>query len=295
MMWRRPALAASLGRAPCWRHHRGDEHDTGRVCWREAGVVKLQLISDLHTEFYQGPKHVFRNVEIVPDLDFLVVAGDSVVFSSQPDQTVKPVFKFFAEHARHVVLVEGNHEYYTAISSERIQQRMGNMVARYKNVHWLRNSEIKLDGVHFFGGCMWFPDRDGLNQMYENKIADFSQIKDLGHWVYSTNKEFTDRALELVRRDTIVVSHHLPHARSTPEVFRGDQLNRFFVSDQTKLIEEKQPRLWLHGHSHVACDYSLGNTRVVCNPYGYPHERNGRPYPQVVLEIPGRKPTGVIA
>jgi hypothetical protein len=43
------------------------------------------------------------------------------------------------------------------------------------------------------------------------------------------------------------------------------------------------------------CDYSLGNTRVVCNPYGYPHERNGRPYPQVVLEIPGRKPTGVIA
>jgi hypothetical protein len=70
-------------------------------------VVRLQLISDLHAEFYQGPKRVLKNVEIVPGLDFLVIAADSVVFSSQPDQTVKPVFKFFAEHARHVVVVEG--------------------------------------------------------------------------------------------------------------------------------------------------------------------------------------------
>ncbi len=247
--------------------------------------MRLQLISDLHTEFYGGPKYILESVEIVPDLDFLVVAGDSVVFSSQPDQSVKPVFKFFAEHARHVVVVEGNHEYYAAISSGRVQQRMGEMVARYKNVHWLRNSEIKLDGVHFFGGCMWFPDSDGHNQLHENEIADFSQIKDLGHWVCSTNKEFTDRARELIQRNTIVVTHHLPHARSTPEASRGDRLNRFFVSDQSKLIEEKQPRLWLHGHTHVACDYMLGETRVVCNPYGYPRERKGFPYPQVVLDI----------
>jgi Icc-related predicted phosphoesterase len=65
-------------------------------------VVKLQLISDLHTEFYQGPKHILKNVEIVPNLDFLVVAGDSVVFSTQPEQEVKPVFRFFSEHARRV-------------------------------------------------------------------------------------------------------------------------------------------------------------------------------------------------
>jgi predicted phosphodiesterase len=64
--------------------------------------VKLQLISDLHTEFYQGPKHILKDVEIVPNLDFLVVAGDSVVFSTQPEQEVKPVFRFFSEHARRV-------------------------------------------------------------------------------------------------------------------------------------------------------------------------------------------------
>ena len=248
-------------------------------------MVKLQLISDLHTEFHRGSKRLLESLPIAPDLDFLVVAGDSVVFSQQPEQNVKPVFRFFAEHARHVLIVEGNHEYYSAISAERTEAKMADYVSRHENIHWLRNSEIKLDDVQFFGGTMWFPDRDGLNQTYEKKIADFSQIKNLGHWVYQRNQEFSDHAQELVRQDTIVVTHHLPHARSTPETFCGDQLNRFFVSDQTKLIEEKQPRLWLHGHSHVACDYTLGNTRVVCNPYGYPHERNGRPYPQAVLEV----------
>ena len=34
----------------------------------------------------------------------------------------------------------------------------------------------------------------------------------------------------------------------------------------------RQPKLWIHGHSHDRCDYSLGKTRVVANPMGYPKE-----------------------
>jgi Icc-related predicted phosphoesterase len=33
-----------------------------------------------------------------------------------------------------------------------------------------------------------------------------------------------------------------------------------------------RPALWLHGHTHGSCDYKLGDTRVVCNPMGYPGE-----------------------
>jgi hypothetical protein len=42
---------------------------------------------------------------------------------------------------------------------------------------------------------------------------------------------------------------------------------------------EKRPRLWVHGHTHTTCDYELGSTRVACNPYGYPHERDRNRYP----------------
>jgi hypothetical protein len=33
------------------------------------------------------------------------------------------------------------------------------------------------------------------------------------------------------------------------------------------------PTVWIHGHIHSAHDYEVGDTRIVSNPRGYPHER----------------------
>ncbi len=245
----------------------------------------LQLISDLHLEFYQGPKRILEALPIASNLDFLVIAGDSIVVNRQHEQEIIPFFKWASAQARHVIWIEGNHEYYGATDSQHTDIRLAAYVGRYKNVHWLRCEEITLDGVHFYGGCMWFPDKDGLNQIYEKIIADFSQIKDLRRWVYGSNLMFRHNANRFVTKDTVVISHHLPHPASTPPMFRGDQGNRFFVSDESQLIAEKQPRLWLHGHTHSPCDYKLGETRVLCNPYGYPRERGSAPYPQILVEV----------
>ena len=35
------------------------------------------------------------------------------------------------------------------------------------------------------------------------------------------------------------------------------------------LIEERKPALWVHGHTHTSFNYTIGPTRVVCNPLGY--------------------------
>jgi Icc-related predicted phosphoesterase len=37
-------------------------------------------------------------------------------------------------------------------------------------------------------------------------------------------------------------------------------------------IEKYRPELWIHGHTHVPCEYELFDTQVVCNPGGYPGE-----------------------
>jgi hypothetical protein len=37
-------------------------------------------------------------------------------------------------------------------------------------------------------------------------------------------------------------------------------------------VHERQPKLWIHGHSHDRCDYAPGETRIVANPLGYPNE-----------------------
>ena len=43
--------------------------------------------------------------------------------------------------------------------------------------------------------------------------------------------------------------------------------------------------LVLHGHLHRQSDYRLGDTRVVCNPRGYPNQRNPSFVPDLVIEI----------
>lgn len=38
------------------------------------------------------------------------------------------------------------------------------------------------------------------------------------------------------------------------------------------MYEDWAPMLWVHGHTHEAFDYRIGNTRVIVNPRAYPNE-----------------------
>jgi Icc-related predicted phosphoesterase len=244
--------------------------------------MRLQLLSDLHLEFHEDPvAFCQQRIEIAPALDFLVLAGDIVVPSRQSTDVVQGVFDVFSKKAKHILFVTGNHCYYGGTKKPVEEQIQKILPANY---HWLYNEDTILEGVHFFGGTMWF-DYDHMNAFYKRQMNDFSQIAQMEDWVYLENRAFTEAAFSKVRPESVVISHHLPHPQSTPERFRGSTINRFFVSYQAKLIEEKQPRLWLHGHTHDGCDYRLGETRVLCNPLGYPAEHPKQKYPPVVLEV----------
>jgi Icc-related predicted phosphoesterase len=192
------------------------------------------------------------------------------------------VFEFLASKARHVLYTIGNHEYYSSPEGAKVEELIRAVLP--KNYVWLDNSEVTLDGIHFYGGAMWFPD-DPLNQIYERQLNDFNLIGDFRNWVYKKNTEFRENARKMVRPETVVLSHHLPSPMSTHAMYAGSTINRFFVSDETDFILERQPRLWVHGHTHLPCDYMLGSTRVVCNPYGYPQERQYKRYPVCEFEI----------
>ena len=82
----------------------------------------------------------------------------------------------------------------------------------------------------------------------------------------------------------MVVTHHGPHEKSIAPKFRDTLLTAAFISDLSAVIETHQPALWVHGHTHVSFDYAVGDTRVLCNPYGYPGE-NRRFDPRLVVEV----------
>jgi Icc-related predicted phosphoesterase len=76
----------------------------------------------------------------------------------------------------------------------------------------------------------------------------------------------------LVDASDVVLTHHLPAFESVPASFARSAMNAFFVCDMASHVRKRQPKLWIHGHSHDRCDYLLGKTRVVANPLGYPNE-----------------------
>ena len=90
--------------------------------------------------------------------------------------------------------------------------------------------------------------------------------------MHQDSRRFIDTALRADSIKTVVVTHHLPHAKSIPPRFKGDLLNAAYASDLSGVIEQGRPALWVHGHTHDSCDYDLGSTRVVCNPRGYDDE-----------------------
>ena len=244
--------------------------------------MKAQLVSDLHSEFYADAVGFLRSLEFAPGLDFLLVPGDIVVPASQGQETAHAALAFLSLQAKHVIYVAGNHEYYNA-AREKAESTLGACMP--PNFHWLRNTEETVDGVHFFGGVMWFP-YNSRNPIYENQLNDFRLIRGFREWVYEENALFADAARRMVTPSTVVLSHHVPSSQCVHRQFMGDELNRFFVSEMTPLIEDRRPRLWVYGHTHQAHRCQIGGTDVVANPFGYPHERRaGAEYPCVVFEV----------
>jgi hypothetical protein len=117
-----------------------------------------------------------------------------------------------------------------------------------------------------------FPDGP-TNQDLAADFSDFEAIKGFVPWVYEQNRA---HVAWLVRGGDIVVTHHLPSPRSVPATYEGDPTNVFFVCDMEKLIEKRQPALWIHGHTHESCSHTVSATTVLCNPRKYPGEENAR-------------------
>ena len=81
--------------------------------------------------------------------------------------------------------------------------------------------------------------------------------------------------MEYHNRPIIVVTHHAPSMYSVAEQYKNDLLSAAFASNLNQfIIEHPQIRLWAHGHCHAPCDYILGETRIICEPFGYYNENN---------------------
>jgi predicted phosphohydrolase len=248
--------------------------------------VKIHILSDLHLEFvdFSPPR---------TDADVVVLAGD-VHLKSRGIEWIKAHFP-----DKPVIYVLGNHEYYgDAIPKLTIKLKE---IARGTQFHVLENDFLAIGDVVFLGSTLWTDFRlygdpriagyHATQQMTDyRKIhvsTDYHRLRSLDTAIFhSQARRWLEAELQRRRGEKIVVvTHHAPSRRSIPEPFQDDILSAAYASDLDELVEKSGAQLWIHGHIHTCRDYQAAETRVLCNPRGYPDEYGNSFKPGLVVEI----------
>ena len=248
--------------------------------------MKIRVLSDLHLEF--GP------FSYVPcDEDVLVLAGDTGIHT-EGMVWVKSVAMV------PTVVIAGNHEYYRGRSNTVEETIVACRSMSNDVVNFLENEIIVIDGVRFICATLWTDFNLYNNRIMSELIAirmlnDFIRIrcKD-GIFTPARSVKMHLESRRFIEEElnrpflgrTVVITHHLPSVASIHPRYGVEPLNACFASNLDDLVVRSGAVLWVHGHTHESCDYSIGRTRVVCNPRGYVgHELNPNFKPNLVVEV----------
>jgi predicted phosphodiesterase len=228
--------------------------------------MNIQLLSDLHFEFYKDRGKAILDSLDPSGVDVLVLAGDI-----DTSDTLYETLDAFASKFPHVVFVAGNHEYYGTSTTD-TDNLLAGAEATIDNLTWLNNRMVEIEGIKFVGGTLWFPKPPPAIYAQRQGMNDYRVIRDFEPWVYEQHMACAAVLQGLAAKADVVVTHHLPSYVCVAPRFRGSSFNHYFCYDMTNLIRSAQPKLWLYGHTHDRQDHLIGSTRLVSNPLGYPHE-----------------------
>lgn len=228
--------------------------------------MKINLVSDLHLEFEAHPfEHTNHN-----NADYLFLAGDICGYEHfyLLDQFLKSV----SGQYKQIFYVTGNHEYYGCRDMSHVDLSIREMLPN--NVVFLNTETVKLEKYTIIGGTLW---TDLSNPIHSyNAKQSMNDYRCIGGMSPALSTFLHNEMVSLIDAtnvdNIIVLGHHLPSFQSVAPQYAGSDLNHAFATDLEYLMERKNIPLWIHGHTHTSYDYSIGNTRVVCNPKGYRKE-----------------------
>jgi Icc-related predicted phosphoesterase len=239
--------------------------------------MQVRVVSDLHFEFAPDGGRICAHRVTRGEFDVLVVAGDLT-----SARGLRAGLRLICEETdKPVVYVHGNHEFYGSDRASVLEDTRRSQ-EEFPHLHFLDRRVVTIDGQRFAGATLWFQKSSAP----EWAMNDFSLITGFRSWVYNENGLARSWLAENVQPGDVVVTHYLPSPKSVHPKYVGNALNPFFVCDVERLITEKRPALWIHGHTHESVRYQLGGTEVACNPFGYSgHEVNQEFDPELTIEV----------
>lgn len=265
--------------------------------------MKIQLASDLHLEF--SDYHVHN-----AGADMLILAGDILLADylkrsddSEKGRRYRDFLARCADDFDHVIYIAGNHEFYNGDFVGSLDV-LHSYCDQWDHVHFMENDTVCIMGVTFVGATLWtdLNRRDPLTvHAVDGMMNDYQQIRndsagyrklqavDTLHR-HDHSLAYIKNAVSVADDPVVVVTHHTPSFLSCDEQYKDDTvMNGAFHSELGDYIaDQPKIRYWVHGHTHTACDYTIGDTRVLCNPRGY-ETYNGKEHtgwdPNLIFEV----------
>jgi Icc-related predicted phosphoesterase len=250
-------------------------------------MSRLWIFSDLHQDWADN---AWDPTAHAPAFDVAVVAGDV-------HSPVTKAIDWLADRLQgtQILYVPGNHDFWWDRGDDRYtyadQISRGRDLAARRGVHLLINDAVTLGGVRFLGTTLWTDLRLGTwsatdaARSARRWMNDYKRIRRRSSGKHKYVRPSDTLALHQASRTwldgqialphdgpSVVVTHHAPHSYS---LLGGFDLAHCYASDLSRLIHDRQPALWVHGHVHNRVDYRIGATRIVCNPRGHVDERSG--------------------
>lgn len=254
----------------------------------------IRIYSDIHLDFDVPPKKFTFDMLWMPEIletdkdTILILAGD-IWHASKPFAFYgQSWFKEISKRFQYIIVTLGNHDFwdgnfpltYNSFSDKLKEQELD-------NVFLLQNETILIGDLKFVGGTLWTDfDQGNTHALYNAKTVmnDYKYIRYgkaygkltpsilLNAHMETKNYIFSNAKRDYEDQKVWVISHHAPSYKSMDSTYDKPDLaleNSLYFSNLDKDIENSEIDFWIHGHSHHAKNYMIGNTNVIANPRGY--------------------------
>lgn len=257
--------------------------------------MKIRLCSDVHLEFWPSDAffdgvhkdELFEELLVPLDNDkdtYLILAGDICI--SKETNRIRRFLEHCSKRFKEVLYIPGNHEFYLDEWDNSIRT-IKDIASCFNNVHFdkMFTFQDNKENVCFVLATLWtdFNKRNPIS-MYtaSNTMNDYKQIA-IGNELlrpdhviceYEIQKDFICNALRTnneLGMESVVISHHAPSEMSCLEGYSIHESCSYFSSLENEILEYN-PIYWFHGHVHHFNNYTIGETIIISNPYGYPNE-----------------------
>jgi predicted phosphodiesterase len=252
-------------------------------------MKRMQIISDIHLELYphtQIPIFTKKILNGKGNCQYLALLGD---IGNPMNDGYQDFIISLSDHYKKILVIAGNHEYYSGEPMEIINQKIEDVCNSRANIEFLNNKTTVLpNGQVVIGSTLWSHIPPEHAEEVNRKLNDYHQIHDFS---IELNNELHERSVEFIQKElsqinandnVVVLTHHSPllNGTSYPK-YENTPTNHAFSTDLLHLINHPI-NVWAFGHTHYQVDMMVNDVQILSNPIGYDYRNELEQYDQKI-------------